>query len=407
MTEPATSPAPDRVTALYDAIDAFQRQHRTVGGLAHAQIRALLAEHLDAALPVPVDPAGLRETLAALHTISTMGECEHCGCSAPCPTMLAVEAAVLPATTRHDTDTDAEGVDRISSEDRRQRYATPLYAIMRQNGWDGERSERVVREMDLVLDAVTGVADAEQQELRAEMERRTLMLQASRDVAERLRADRAAVLREEADRLVAEVQKAQRHTPDDARLPGLLAAIEGLRRRADETAATETQPPHRPVALATPCTDCGHTYNWHTRRDHQCEAVPLGVGRCGCTGFVPGERPEPMDPRRILGADETAATETEAHVCKPGATVYYCPTSGETESDCHGGFDVCCARPDLHQPTDEACQQLAEKLDTVRACAEAWAWPSMSAPSRAAGEHLLRLLDAEPAAGARQDGAPS
>ncbi|MFJ8348968.1 hypothetical protein ACIQ9J_21930 [Streptomyces sp. NPDC094153] len=46
-----TSPPPDRVTAIYDAIDAFQRQHRTVGGLQHAQIRALLAEHLDAALP--------------------------------------------------------------------------------------------------------------------------------------------------------------------------------------------------------------------------------------------------------------------------------------------------------------------------------------------------------------------
>ncbi|MFD5491564.1 hypothetical protein ACFWH4_01150 [Streptomyces sp. NPDC127091] len=41
--------------------------------------------------------------------------------------------------------------------------------------------------------------------------------------------------------------------------------------------------------------------------------------------------------------------DVDAHVCKPGASVYYCPTGGETESDCHGGFDVCCARPDLHQ----------------------------------------------------------
>ena len=38
-----TSPPPDRVTAIYDAVDAFQREHRTVGGLQHAQIRALLA----------------------------------------------------------------------------------------------------------------------------------------------------------------------------------------------------------------------------------------------------------------------------------------------------------------------------------------------------------------------------
>jgi hypothetical protein len=50
-----TSPTPDRVTAIYDAIDAFQRQHRTVGGLQHAQIRALLAEHLDQALPTEPD----------------------------------------------------------------------------------------------------------------------------------------------------------------------------------------------------------------------------------------------------------------------------------------------------------------------------------------------------------------
>ncbi|MEU5742008.1 hypothetical protein ABZ784_28955 [Streptomyces tendae] len=50
-------------------------------------------------------------------------------------------------------------------------------------------------------------------------------------------------------------------------------------------------------------------------------------------------------------ADETPAAETEAHVCKPDAIAYYCPTSGETESNCHSGFDACCDRPDLHQPT--------------------------------------------------------
>ncbi|MEU3903280.1 hypothetical protein AB0F20_05625 [Streptomyces goshikiensis] len=37
------------------------------------------------------------------------------------------------------------------------------------------------------------------------------------------------------------------------------------------------------------------------------------------------------------------------HVCKPCASLYYCPASGRTESDCHGGFDVCCDRPDLHR----------------------------------------------------------
>ncbi|WP_097982839.1 hypothetical protein [Streptomyces sp. f150] len=42
-------------------------------------------------------------------------------------------------------------------------------------------------------------------------------------------------------------------------------------------------------------------------------------------------------------------TEEEPHACEPGATVYYCPTADDTESDCHGGFDVCCTAPDTHQ----------------------------------------------------------
>ncbi|MCX4792544.1 hypothetical protein OG369_42985 [Streptomyces sp. NBC_01221] len=47
--------------------------------------------------------------------------------------------------------------------------------------------------------------------------------------------------------------------------------------------------------------------------------------------------------------EQTAPEGDEIHVCKPDATIYYCPTAGETESDCHGGFDVCCSRTDLHQ----------------------------------------------------------
>lgn len=48
-------------------------------------------------------------------------------------------------------------------------------------------------------------------------------------------------------------------------------------------------------------------------------------------------------------ATPPAEPDDDQHVCKPGASVYYCPTAGETESDCHGGFDVCCGRIDLHQ----------------------------------------------------------
>ena len=39
--------------------------------------------------------------------------------------------------------------------------------------------------------------------------------------------------------------------------------------------------------------------------------------------------------------------------CPSPAPSYYCPTSGEVESPCHGGFDTCCDRPDLHRPATE------------------------------------------------------
>ncbi|MGW0920147.1 hypothetical protein ACWD3J_14155 [Streptomyces sp. NPDC002755] len=54
----------------------------------------------------------------------------------------------------------------------------------------------------------------------------------------------------------------------------------------------------------------------------------------------------------VRNAERSAVGErpdTAEHVCKPGAARYFCPTSGKTESTCHGGFDVCCDRPDLHQ----------------------------------------------------------
>lgn len=51
-----------------------------------------------------------------------------------------------------------------------------------------------------------------------------------------------------------------------------------------------------------------------------------------------------------LLSDAAEAPEVdEPHFCKLGTTVYYCPTAGATESDCHGGFDVCCFAPRLHQ----------------------------------------------------------
>ncbi|WP_371634455.1 hypothetical protein OG693_39385 (plasmid) [Streptomyces sp. NBC_01259] len=89
--------------------------------------------------------------------------------------------------------------------------------------------------------------------------------------------------------------------------------------------------------------------------------------------------------------------ETGPHVCKPGATVYYCPTVGETESDCHGGFDVCCESPELHQPFprcggDVDCNHPADE-HSVYGCVEGCACEWMPRPE------APRARTAEKAAG--------
>lgn len=48
--------------------------------------------------------------------------------------------------------------------------------------------------------------------------------------------------------------------------------------------------------------------------------------------------------------------------CVNPQPIYFCPTSMEFESPCHGGFDTCCAMPVLHiklMATDELYAQLA------------------------------------------------
>ncbi|NED75340.1 hypothetical protein G3I51_24055 [Streptomyces sp. SID9944] len=47
--------------------------------------------------------------------------------------------------------------------------------------------------------------------------------------------------------------------------------------------------------------------------------------------------------------DQPAPDDLDEHVCKPCASIYYCPAAGEIESDCHGGFDICRGQPERHQ----------------------------------------------------------
>lgn len=97
----------------------------------------------------------------------------------------------------------------------------------------------------------------------------------------------------------------QNHTPMSVgEAEAALAPLEAKVRAGREAQQTG----HRPVALATPCASCGHPYNWHASR----AACEFGnkTNRCGCTRFVPGERPEPVSPWRILGAAAPTAAET-------------------------------------------------------------------------------------------------
>lgn len=71
--------------------------------------------------------------------------------------------------------------------------------------------------------------------------------------------------------------------------------------------------------------------------EHQCQPC---TDRNGAPGWT-----DPPAARPVVGEQP----DTAEHVCKPGAARYFCPTSGTMESTCHGGFDVCCDRPDLHQ----------------------------------------------------------
>jgi hypothetical protein len=78
------------------------------------------------------------------------------------------------------------------------------------------------------------------------------------------------------------------------------------------------------------CPDCKATWEKTERRN------------------VPVEPEPPLTPE-----EEEQAPEGEPgpeHVCQ----TYYCPSAGEIESACHGGFDVCCEAPEKHVPADQA-----------------------------------------------------
>lgn len=101
--------------------------------------------------------------------------------------------------------------------------------------------------------------------------------------------------------------------------------------------------PAEPETAGEPCY-CGCPEGAHMGR-------PRGCAEHGFHSFLGASLlPEEGARKRALAAmkKDPEPEAPEEHVCKPGATLYYCPTAGEVESDCHGGFDVCCSHPEQH-----------------------------------------------------------
>ncbi|MEU9436561.1 hypothetical protein [Streptomyces sp. NPDC048252] len=159
--------------------------------------------------------------------------------------------------------------------------------------------------------------------------------------------------RAEAERAAANPAEPHRLALSEALGLGTGAPWDAIRERAAELAAAAVRVPATERA-AVRCSSCEHEAQYHDA-DGRCwftveQGVPERDAVCSCL-------------LRRLAAEPAADTPDQTqggHVCKPEAKTYFCPTSGQTESDCHGGFDQCCDRPEFHQPAVGGAQQPKE-----------------------------------------------
>ena len=441
MTGPACGNNPNHQLTDGDrqAVDSFRAYLTTLASLRTAQHR--LGQIRDAARlhrqqlvgtselyavieaddAPPADQTALRDRIAAAmreHGMVHLGDqvpADEYECCAD------AVLAVLPATT--DQTADEADVDTVAN--RAAQVIGSMGAEIRElrgqrdrnrTAWHSARRRASVLSAEITRRApLLGEYTAQIEGLRVmynASEARVNDLIEERDQLLEARADRAAVLREAAQRLYTALFPAVYADMGQKAAEGVNRAASELRRMADETPAAETHPPHRPVALATPCTVCDHTYNWHTRRQGQCEVVPLGAGRCDCTGFVPGERPEPVDPQRILGAEQPQRSRPARYLDAllhrgPGYDLTPDQPAAETAHQPRRGdqFEAWLKQQrDDHRDADRGqWTVLDDLLDRYRLYADT---------GTPLGEHVCEARvvgDCEclehPAAGARQDGA--
>ncbi|MCX5000920.1 hypothetical protein [Streptomyces longwoodensis] len=122
-----------------------------------------------------------------------------------------------------------------------------------------------------------------------------------------------------------------------------------MRTRAEQAEAKVADYENR-ITWHTTCASCARVLDSAIRETERAERAEAELRRMA----------DEAQPETVHAAPDLSLATLEArqnkHVCKPGAGYYYCPTSARVESDCHGGFDVCCDRPDLHMPATAARQ---------------------------------------------------
>jgi signal transduction histidine kinase len=209
---------PDRVGEIFAAIDTFQRTHR-LPGLQHAQIRGLLAEHLARVLPAAV------------------------AVRPPATDRTALREAVAGALASADGWRFAAGFEFGHMSD----SLTGTYRKL----------------ADAVLAVLPEPADrsalvAERDALGREADRLRKDWVEMRTRAERAEANRAAVLREAADRYEEILASASaEHSSDPRYYTGVRDVILGLRRMTAEAAVSGRTDGETRASCPDPI-ECGH-----------------------------------------------------------------------------------------------------------------------------------------------------
>lgn len=109
------------------------------------------------------------------------------------------------------------------------------------------------------------------------------------------------------------------------------------------------------------------------------------------------DNPNCTPPEALVDAFEAElATASSERDCLAMAVLFASQWTPQAPMSLREGINEILATMPGAEAQQPALGQAEAKLDSVQALAMAWSRPSMSAPTRVAGEHLTRLLANEP-----------